>query len=639
LFPTSSALFRNASIYARGLAVNALLVAPFVLIAAAITIFLYRLGAAHVHGWAGILINPFGLPYFFVTVDLAVVLVFVGVVWGLYRSANQDVPEIPSGWFGRGVGVLAILLFVVAFCEIQPLLLNEMIAQQTGNPFSLMPDMVKGITGVLAPVATVITFFASKVGEFVKSASESTKWRTQAAAIAVRALIYVAGLIVPLGIWAVYLSVTYWGLCTSGMPCQSCIAQPASWSWEVAGLFLVGAVVCVVLTLFMRPNANSLHPLYRDRLAKAFLFVPQSQLPREATLQAYRPALSEISGLRGPYHLINAALNMEASKTANKRGRNADFFTFSPRFVGSKSTDYVDTRDIERVAVGLNLATAMATSGAAVSSNMGAQSIKPLTASMALLNVRLGYWMRNPNKVKDAKPPSADARLRPLVAFYRARNPVANYYFLAEIFGLLSEQYRSIYLTDGGHIENLGIYELLRRRCSVIIAVDAEADSQMAFGSFNTLERYAVIDMGIRIDLPWQQIADVSLKTGAAIDDNGDTDKLHGPHCAIGEISYPGGRKGILVYIKASLTGDENDYIFDYKKRHSAFPHETTIDQWFTEEQFEAYRALGFHAAYGAFSGIDSYAFLDLDEDRAAWPNVAVLRGLFGGSAVAPPTV
>ena len=91
----------------------------------------------------------------------------------------------------------------------------------------------------------------------------------------------------------------------------------------------------------------------------------------------------------------------------------------------------------------------------------------------------------------------------------------------------------------------------------------------MAFGSFNTLERYALLDMGIRIDLPWQKIADESLATSEAIDDKGDAPKHKGPHCAIGEITYPrdkkGDRTGILIYIKASLTGDENDYIFDYK--------------------------------------------------------------------------
>ena len=294
-----------------------------------------------------------------------------------------------------------------------------------------------------------------------------------------------------------------------------------------------------------------------------------------------------------------------------------------------KSTGYVATADVEQVAFGFDLATAMAVSGAAVSSSMGAQSIKPLTATLALLNVRLGYWLRNPLRLANAKPPDPQHR-RPSSEFFRRNNIFANYYFIAELFGWLNESRKSVYLTDGGHIENLGIYELLRRRCRVIIAVDAEADPQMAFGSFNTLERYALIDMGIRIDLPWQKIADESLATSKAIDDKGDTPKDKGPHCAIGEITYPNDRKGILVYIKASLTGDENDYIFDYKKRYSDFPHETTLDQWFTEEQFEAYRALGFHAAYGLFSGTDTFAYLD-----SAAEQVKDLNKLFGLNAAA----
>jgi hypothetical protein len=271
---------------------------------------------------------------------------------------------------------------------------------------------------------------------------------------------------------------------------------------------------------------------------------------------------------------------------------------------------------------------------------MGAQSIKLLRAMLALLNIRLGYWLRNPGWLRSAAP-APQARLASFADFRRRRNPWANYYFLAEIFGRLSEQFKSVYVTDGGHIENLGIYELFRRRCQVIIAVDAEADSQMGFGSFNMLERYALIDMGIRIDLPWQKIADESLATSEAIDDEGDAPKHKGPHCAIGQITYPddqfGERKGLLIYIKASLTGDENDYIFDYKKRHSDFPHETTLDQWFSEEQFEAYRALGFHAAYGLFSGEDQYAYPDDDGSRDCLPNVGVLNTLFAGAAIGLP--
>jgi hypothetical protein len=98
----------------------------------------------------------------------------------------------------------------------------------------------------------------------------------------------------------------------------------------------------------------------------------------------------------------------------------------------------------------------MAVSGAAVSSNMGAQNIKPLTATLALLNIRLGYWLRNPNKVRFAKPPKKQPRFS-VSEVRRVRNLAANYYFLLEIFGLLSEKRKSVYLTDGGHIENLGI--------------------------------------------------------------------------------------------------------------------------------------------------------------------------------------
>jgi hypothetical protein len=271
----------------------------------------------------------------------------------------------------------------------------------------------------------------------------------------------------------------------------------------------------------------------------------------------------------------------------------------------------------------------MAASGAAVSSNVGAQSIKPLTATLALLNIRLGYWLRNPLRVTKAGAGHADGGRHFVADFFRVRNVFANYYFLGEVFGRLSERRKSVYLTDGGHIENLGIYELLRRRCRVIIAVDAEADPQMAFGSFNALERYALVDLGVRIDLPWQQITDESLATGEAIDSKRDAPKDNGPHRAIGEICYPGGRKGILVYIKASLTGDENDYVFDYKKCNDAFPHETTLDQWFSEEQFEAYRALGFHAAYRLFDRSDRFAHRDLQENPDVQAQIELLDRLF----------
>jgi hypothetical protein len=643
LFPRGAGDFlHNASIYARGLIVNVVLVAPVLLAASALTLLYYSL-----RGQIGEIItilNPFGLKYFFLSLDLALLLFAVGIIWGFFQSrkAGETKAEIPGLWT-KVVGALVITFFVVLFCELQPFILDAMVDQK-GDVSVVAKRWINTLSAILAPVGAAIAFLASKLGEYVKSAAQSPKWSMQIKGLTLKAAIYAGGLILPLVIWVLYLDVTHWGLCINGTykceaPTWLAHAVQATFDWpgySATALYIAVALACFILSLFMRPNANSLHPLYRDRLGTAFLFKPTSQLGEEDDLPAARPLLSAISGLNGPYHLINAALNIQQSKTANKRGRNADFFIFSQKFIGSKSTDYVATRDVEKVAIGLDLATAMAVSGAAVSSNMGAESIKPLTATLALLNIRLGYWLRNPRHLADARPPGAPGQAPTMTAFRRRNNILANYYFLGEVFGLLNEHRKSVYLTDGGHIENLGIYELLRRRCRVIIAVDAEADPQMAFGSFNTLERYALIDLGVRIDLPWQKIADESLKTSQAIDDKGDTPKHRGPHCAIGEIFYPGGRKGLLVYIKASLTGDENDYVFDYKKRHSDFPHETTLDQWFSEEQFEAYRALGFHAAYGLFSGRDRFAHLDLHENPDVPAQVGFLNELFAVALFEP---
>ena len=137
----------------------------------------------------------------------------------------------------------------------------------------------------------------------------------------------------------------------------------------------------------------------------------------------------------------------------------------------------------------------------------------------------------------------------------------------------------------------------------------------MAFGSLVKLERHARIDFGLRIDLPWAALRDVARDASAEVLRSGGlppNKAPHGPHCALGTIYYPRKRGED----KSSLTGDENDYIVDYKRRNPSFPHETTLDQLFTEEQFEAYRALGFHAVNSAFKCADK---VSMNPDAATW--------------------
>ena len=135
----------------------------------------------------------------------------------------------------------------------------------------------------------------------------------------------------------------------------------------------------------MRPNANSLHQLYRDRLSKAFLFDPTGWRGSESTTgktdvdrgRDFAPIdKMRISELvkplpYAPYHLINAALNVQGSDYANRRGRNATSSCSHPALSAAKPPATARHCRLES-ATSLDLATAMAVSGAAFSPNMGA---------------------------------------------------------------------------------------------------------------------------------------------------------------------------------------------------------------------------------------------------------------------------
>jgi hypothetical protein len=376
-----------------------------------------------------------------------------------------------------------------------------------------------------------------------------------------------------------------------------------------------------VCWLLLNVNSNSLHQLYRDRLGSAFLIRRNGVDGVLEGADGFK--LSEIVPGASPYHLINAALNIPGSRFANRRGRNADFFVFSKCYVGSEATGYIDTRLAEDATDGLNVGTAMAISGAAAAPNMGMASMRPLSATIALLNVRLGRWIRHPlDIVRYAK---ANSVVR---WWLGSAGPV---HLLAEAFfksGVAVADRKPddqkwagfLFLTDGGHIENLGIYELLRRRCSLIVAIDGEADPTYTSSSLIQLQRFARIDLGTRIVMNWQPIGDRSRTVSQNIA-SGKRDPQPGPHVALGLIDYPppykGGarQRGVLVYVKSSMSGDENDYVIAYKARNPAFPQESTMEQLFSEEQFEVYRALGEHIGRRFTDGTDEATVPSTDQD------------------------
>jgi hypothetical protein len=156
------------------------------------------------------------------------------------------------------------------------------------------------------------------------------------------------------------------------------------------------------------------------------------------------------------------------------------------------------------------------------------------------------------------------------------------------MLGSMNEKSAWLNVSDGGHIENLGVYELLRRRCKYIVAIDGERDAKMTFKALTTLQRLAFIDFGVHLDLDLDDLR---------LNDRG----LSRSHFRFCRIRYPkAGRDseelyGYLLYLKLSLTGNEGEFLRRYRLDEPVFPHHSTADQLFSETQFEAYRSLGEH--------------------------------------------
>lgn len=344
-------------------------------------------------------------------------------------------------------------------------------------------------------------------------------------------------------------------------------------------------VVALVLVLglsgagaFLLLDVNFTSPFrhYRRKLAETYLVRPAS-IPRHGRPfeTAVSVKLSEtLLGTRGPYPLFNCALNVPGSRDPAMQGRLTDFFLFSPSFCGSPLTGYQATGSWETADPDLDIATAMAVSGAAAAPLMGINTRRDLRFWMALLNIRLGYWVRKPTLTSRRRTPGL-------------------YYLLSEMFGRIDENAAFLNVTDGGHIENLGIYELIRRRCKYIVAVDGEYDASMTFQGLTNLQRLVAIDLGVSIDI---DLDDLRLSR----------DGLSRSHFKFCRIRYPSDGEqpagnGYMLYLKLSLTGNEGEFIKRYKLDEPSFPHHSTADQFFTETQFEAYRALGEHVGNKLF--------------------------------------
>lgn len=413
--------------------------------------------------------------------------------------------------------------------------------------------------------------------------------------------------------------------------------EPVSWpldwieatpSHATMALSLAGILTALLLSLRININEFSMHHFYKNRLVRCYLGAGNARKRHPDWLTGFDPAddfkissLQAGSDYNGPYPIVNCALNLNTGSELATAERKAASFVFTPIACGFEpkhsrgegayrdrklSADgYRNTVDY-MMPEGPALGTAMAISGAAANPNAGFHTSTPLAFLLTVFNVRLGWWVGNPRRAIQSRHSGPRVALRSL---------------LAELFAQTDSRSLYVNLSDGGHFENLGLYELVRRRCRYIIAGDAEEDPRYSFEALGSAIRKCRADFGVEIDIDIDSLRPAPGKTFSA------------GHCVVGTIHYrepergagspmcpeaepadPADMQGWLVYFKASLTGDEPEDVQQYQGSHPVFPHEPTSNQFFTESQFESYRRLGEHVVVRTF-------------DRIAMPNDASAQG------------
>ncbi|MEW5967757.1 MAG: hypothetical protein AB1720_12315 [Pseudomonadota bacterium] len=522
-----------------------------------------------------------------------VVTVHIGLMKRLYSENDRE-------WWARlgGFIVLAALLWLAAFAVTL-----------------YAAPLVKWLAGLA--LAGGLAWAASSIGGVLLGKSAHTgagarPWLNYAAQAT--PYVFVVGLVVLLASVLHHLlaSPDSLGLCDRCVP----VAAGGDWATLVhAALFnlekvsllhvlmVLGACVAVFALLGWRVDVNlfSLHGFYRNRLTRCYLgatrvgdddarnphpftgFDPRDDLP-----------LSHLANQR-PFHIVNAAMNLTGGEDLAWQTRRAAAFAFTPAHTGFEFWNsegervgaYRPTRQYAanqfaflNPAGGILLGNVVATSGAAANPNMGYHTSAALSALMSVFNVRLGRWSGNP--------------LHP-VAWRKASPRFGGLPLIKEVFGLLGSRSAFLNVSDGGHFENLGVYELVRRRCRVVVAVDAGCDPDYQFEDLANAIRKCWTDFGTRIDIDLAPLRPQG-------------DGKHNPsHFAVGCIRYRNAPEpGILIYIKASLTGDETSDVKQYADGHPSFPHQSTSDQFFDENQFESYRELGRHIGLKVFAPLFS---------------------------------
>lgn len=524
--------------------------------------------------------HPLEVDYATLAFPLVLGIIALATVLQIGLSREETGDEDLEWWSRFGAWLLIVMVAwlvasVVVLCA--PRAIRWIVHETIG----LAPVAGLSISGVLGLATSLLGAVAARAGR-VREAGDTGMLNRLAAAVAVPGFVlllltFLASLNLDL------LRSIHDGHLAVGVSLDAMIER----AWLAESVVLLGALtgLGLLMALFVPVNKYSLNGMYKNRLIRAFIGASRPHAERRPSpFTDFDPAddlsMAALASLPAPLHIVNVTLNMVSDRTLAMQQRKSESFTLSPLHSGSwslgyrPSAGYACEKDRPEFC-GVTLGTALTISGAAASPNMGARSTPALTFLLTLFNARLGAWLGNPGRAGESAWRDAEPRVGP--------GPL-----LRELFGLTSDRSPYVFLSDGGHFENLGLYEMVRRRCHFIIVSDAGCDPGYAFEDLSNAVRKIRIDFSIPIEFPATGIGMDHARQG-----NGN------PHFAVGAIRYSAVdgavEDGVLLYMKATLSGDEPADVLNYARSHPLFPHESTANQFFTEAQFESYRMLGLH--------------------------------------------
>lgn len=550
-----------------------------------------------------------GVPCILLIFSVSLAL-HVGIVGRIFEECDRE-------WWSRFAAIISsvILIWIVLF----------------GLSFwgAILVEWIEH--GVLAAISWIATSAAGVIaGRSAQTGGDAKPSFLARASVAIAPPVFVAGLLL---LVAFGLDKTLLFLINSSYKCPItsiesgyiCAMKAFSIQTE-KGVWIVcaAAILAVFVWLFaarVDVNLFSFHSFYRNRLARCYMRPGRSRDERSMTQYQFTefdpknaPLLQDVQSR--PYHLICTALNITTSRHLSWQERKAASFIFSREYCGYWLPDYdaenktIGSPDRGRVTPkhrayyyqrtkeqkdargeGIRLDLPIAISGAAANPNAGYHSDPAMAFLLTIFNARLGWWMQNTNSKRNWK---------------RKFIPFGLSYLLMDLTGSADEATRFVSLSDGGHFENLGIYELVRRRCRLIVSIDGGADSKYVFDDLANAVRKCYIDFGVEIDIDVSNIRPEKEASGSRSESN----------YAVGVLRYsridPQLKDGYLIYIKSSILSKEDIDIEHYKAEHSDFPHESTADQFFSESQFESYRKLGYRIGGRTFDDIRGKVLRDV---------------------------